>query len=170
MKLTDDLKNNFIDLMKKLSSDDGVKEKLDALLNNLETKYNKKFKLISYGDRYDKFDEEICILAHPEEDERVVFKASGNNENVFKDNYLERKLFTEIEQNVEKQILPLRSNVKISAVIDKKLEKEVTLLEYIKDEHFLIAMVIVDSQEAFQNMDKVLIDIRDIYPNLKIRI
>jgi hypothetical protein len=77
MKLTDDLKNNFIDLMKKLSSDDGVKEKLDAILNNLETKYNKKFKLISYGDRYDKFDEEICILAHPEEDERVVFKASG---------------------------------------------------------------------------------------------
>ena len=97
-------------------------------------------------------------------------KHLGNNKEEYKDNYLERKLFTEIEQNVENQILPLRSDVKISAVIDKKLEKEVTLLEYIKDEHFLIAMVIVDSQEAFQNMDKVLIDIRDIYPNLKIKL
>ena len=97
-------------------------------------------------------------------------KHLGNNKEEYEDNYLERKLFTEIEQNVEKRILPLRSDVKISAVIDKKLEKEVTLLEYIKDEHFLIAMVIVDSQEAFQNMDKVLIDIRDIYPNLKIKL
>ena len=100
----------------------------------------------------------------------MYLKHLGNNKEEYKDNYLERKLFTEIEQNVEKQILPLRSNVKISAVIDKKLEKEVTLLEYIKDEHFLIAMVIVDSQEAFQNIDKVLIDIRDIYPNLKIKL
>ena len=97
-------------------------------------------------------------------------KHFGNNKEEYEDNYIERKLFTEIEQNVEKRILPLRSDVKISAVIDKKLEKEVTLLEYIKDEHFLIAMVIVDSQEAFQNMDKVLIDIRDIYPNLKIKL
>ena len=97
-------------------------------------------------------------------------KHLGNNKEEYEDNYLERKLFTEIEQNVEKRILPLRSDVKISAVIDKKLEKEVTLLEYIKDEHFLIAMVIVDSQEAFQNIDKVLIDIRDIYPNLKIKL
>lgn len=97
-------------------------------------------------------------------------KHLGNNKEEYEDNYIERKLFTEIEQNVEKRILPLRSDVKISAVIDKKLEKEVTLLEYIKDEHFLIAMVIVDSQEAFQNMDKVLIDIRDIYPNLKIKL
>ena len=100
----------------------------------------------------------------------MYLKHLGNNKEEYKDNYLERKLFTEIEQNVENQILPFRSNVKISAVIDKKLEKEVTLLEYIKDEHFLIAMVIVDSQEAFQNMDKVLIDIRDIYPNLKIKL
>lgn len=100
----------------------------------------------------------------------MYLKHLGNNKEEYEDNYLERKLFTEIEQNVEKQILPLRSNVKISAVIDKKLEKEVTLLEYIKDEHFLIAMVIVDSQEAFQNMDKVLIDIRDIYPNLIIKL
>ena len=97
-------------------------------------------------------------------------KHLGNNKEEYEDNYLERKLFTEIEQNVEKRILPFRSDVKISAVIDKKLEKEVTLLEYIKDEHFLIAMVIVDSQEAFQNMDKVLIEIRDIYPNLKIKL
>ena len=97
-------------------------------------------------------------------------KHLGNNKEEYEDNYLERKLFTEIEQIVEKRILPFRSDVKISAVIDKKLEKEVTLLEYIKDEHFLIAMVIVDSQEAFQNMDKVLIDIRDIYPNLKIKL
>ena len=97
-------------------------------------------------------------------------KHLGNNKEEYEDNYIERKLFTEIEQNVEKRILPFRSDVKISAVIDKKLEKEVTLLEYIKDEHFLIAMVIVDSQEAFQNMDKVLIDIRDIYPNLKIKL
>ena len=100
----------------------------------------------------------------------MYLKHLGNNKEEYEDNYLERKLFTEIEQNVEKRILPLRSDVKISAVIDKKLEKEVTLLEYIKDEHFLIAMVIVDSQEAFQNMDKVLIDIRDIYPNLKIKL
>ena len=100
----------------------------------------------------------------------MYLKHLGNNKEEYKDNYLERKLFTEIEQNVEKRILPFRSDVKISAVIDKKLEKEVTLLEYIKDEHFLIAMVIVDSQEAFQNMDKVLIDIRDIYPNLKIKL
>lgn len=100
----------------------------------------------------------------------MYLKHLGNNKEEYKDNYLERKLFTEIEQNVENQILPFRSNVKISAVIDKKSEKEVTLLEYIKDEHFLIAMVIVDSQEAFQNMDKVLIDIRDIYPNLKIKL
>ena len=100
----------------------------------------------------------------------MYLKHLGNNKEEYKDNYLERKLFTEIEQNVENQILPFRSNVKISAVIDKKLEKEVTLLEYIKDEHFLIAMVIVDSQEAFQNIDKVLIDIRDIYPNLKIKL
>ena len=100
----------------------------------------------------------------------MYLKHLGNNKEEYKDNYLERKLFTEIEQNVEKRILPFRSDVKISAVIDKKLEKEVTLLEYIKDEHFLIAMVIVDSQEAFQNMDKVLIDIRDIYLNLKIKL
>ena len=100
----------------------------------------------------------------------MYLKHLGNNKEEYEDNYIERKLFTEIEQNVEKRILPFRSDVKISAVIDKKLEKEVTLLEYIKDEHFLIAMVIVYSQEAFQNMDKVLIDIRDIYPNLKIKL
>ena len=57
MKLTDDLINNFIDLLKKISRDDGVKEKLDAIINNLEMKYNEGFELVSYGDRYDKLDE-----------------------------------------------------------------------------------------------------------------
>ena len=172
MKLTDDLKNNFIDLMKKLSSDDGVKEKLDAILNNLETKYNKKFKLISYGDRYDKFDEEICILAHPEEDERVVFKASGNNENVFKDNYLERKVFTEIEKNVEKEFQDnnYNSDVKISAVIKRTIEKEEPVEEYISKDHFLIAMLVVDNKEAFEDIENVINRIKDKYKGIRIKV
>ncbi len=172
MKLTDDLKNNFIDLMKKISSDDGVKEKLDAILNNLETKYNKKFKLISYGDRYDKFDEEICILVHPEEDEKLVFKASGNNENIFKDDYLERKVFTEIEKNVEKEFQnkSYNSDVKISAVINRTLTKEEKVEEYISKDHFLIAMLVVDSKEAYDDIENVIKKIKDKYKGIRIKV
>lgn len=172
MKLTDELKSNFIDLLKKLSRDDGVKEKLDAILNNLETKYNKKFKLISYGDRYDKFDGEICILAHPEDDEKVVFKASGNSENVFKDDYLERKVYTDIEKEVEKEFQNrnYNSDVKISAVIKRVLEKEETVDEYISKDHFLIAMLVVENKEAFEEIEDVIDKIKDKYKGLKIKV
>ena len=172
MKLTDELKSNFIDLLKKLSRDDGVKEKLDAILNNLETKYNKKFKLISYGDRYDKFDGEICILAHPEDDEKVVFKASGNSENVFKDDYLERKVYTDIEKEVEKEFQNrnYNSDVKISAVIKRVLEKEETVDEYISKDHFLIAMLVVDNKEAFEKAENVIDIIRDKHKGIKIKV
>lgn len=172
MKLTDELKSNFIDLLKKLSRDDGVKEKLDAILNNLETKYNKKFKLISYGDRYDKFDGEICILAHPEDDEKVVFKASGNSENVFKDDYLERKVYTDIEKEVEKEFQSrnYNSDVKISAVIKRVLEKEETVDEYISKDHFLIAMLVVDNKEAFEKAENVIDIIRSKHKGIKIKV
>lgn len=172
MKLTDELKNNFIDLLKKLSRDDGVKEKLDVIINNLETKYNKKFKIISYGDRYDKLDGEICILVHPEDDEKVVFKASGNSENAFKDDYLERKVYTDIEKEVEKEFQNrnYNSDVKISAVIKRVLEKEETVEEYISKDHFLIAMLVVDNKEAFEKAENVIDIIRGKYKGIKIKV
>lgn len=172
MKLTDDLKNSFIDLLKSISRDDGVKEKIDAIINYLEMKYNEGFELISYGDRYDKLDEEICVLVHPKNDNKLVFKASGNNENVYKDNYLERKVFTEIEKNVEKELKKdnYNSDVKISAVINRVLEKEETVEEYISNDHFLIAIIAVDNRESYNEIEKIIDEIKDKYKGIKIKI
>ena len=172
MKLTDDLINNFIDLLKKISRDDGVKEKLDAIINNLEMKYNEGFELISYGDRYDKLDEEICVLVHPKKDKKLVFKASCNNENVFKDNYLERKVFTEVEKNVEEELKKdnYNSDVKISAVINRVLEKEETVEEYISNDHFLIAIIAVDNRESYNEIEKIIDEIKDKYKGIKIKV
>ena len=85
------------------------------------------------------------------------------------DNYIERKVFTEIEQNVEKRILPFRSCVKINSVISQKITNEVTASDYIQEEHFLIAIIIVDNEEAFENVDKILLDLKKDYPKLKIK-
>ena len=172
MKLTDDLKNSFIDLLKSISRDDGVKEKIDTIINYLEMKYNEKFELISYGDRYDKLDEEISILVHPKNDKKLVFKASGNNENVYKDNYLERKVFTEIEKNVEKEFQKEKfsSDVKISAVVNRVLEKEETVEESISNDHFLIAIIAVDNRESFEKIEKIINIIKHKYIDIKIKV
>lgn len=70
---------------------------------------------------------------------------------------------------MEKRILPFRSYIKINSVINKKITKEITASEYLREENFLIAMIIVDSEQAFNDVDKVLLDIRKDYPELKMK-
>ena len=99
-------------------------------------------------------------------------KHLGNNKEEYEDNYLERKVFTEIEKNVEKEFQDnnYNSDVKISAVIKRIIEKEETVEEYISKDHFLIAMLVVDNKEAFEDIENVINRIKNKYKGIKIKV
>ena len=98
-------------------------------------------------------------------------KLLGNNKEQYEDDYLERKIFTEIEQNVERIFSEnnLNSNVKINDVIDRRLADEIDVNQYLKEEHLLIAMVVVNESSAFELIDEVLKKVKIEYPDLKLK-
>ena len=74
---------NFEELEKDFSAtiDDVVSgkvaiEQINKIITHLRIKYNKEFIPISYGDRYDKLNEDITIIAFPVDNSKILFKAS----------------------------------------------------------------------------------------------
>lgn len=72
----EEIKKDFSDMTNDLANGKGIDVQIKKIINYLQVKYNKEFIPISYGDRYDKLNDDITILVYPKDDSRVMFKAS----------------------------------------------------------------------------------------------
>ena len=71
-----ELRKDFFNMLDSINSDKNVETQINKIIDYLQHKYNKEFVPISYGDRYDKFDDDITILAFSQDAPQVVFKAT----------------------------------------------------------------------------------------------
>ena len=72
----DELEKDFSETIDNVVSGKLLKEQVNKIITHLRSKYNKDFVPISYGDRYDKLNDDITIVAVPKDNSQIVFKAS----------------------------------------------------------------------------------------------
>ena len=68
----EEIKKDFSDMTNDLANGKGIDVQIKKIINYLQVKYNKEFIPISYGDRYDKLNDDITILVYPKYDSRVM--------------------------------------------------------------------------------------------------
>ena len=163
----------FNELLHRVTSKDNIDKQVQKIEDYLKNKYGEEFEVLRYGDREDKYNDDIKIICKSKSNPDVIFYAKGNSLGEFDDNYCDRYVFTELEQSIKKEFANNNYdiNVKIDNTIKNKLDNKIQLVDYIKtnSDQLFLAYIVIKGEIASDVVWNAINAVKSSYPGIKLK-
>ena len=160
-------------LIRSATSKEFLDKQIDDIVDYLQRKYNEQFEVLRYGDRDDKYNDDIKIICKSKSNPDVVFYATGNSSKKYEDNYCSRLILTELEQSIKNEFKnhEINANVKIDNAIKKKINMKMTLKQYIEsgEDQVFLGYIVLEGEVQSSIVKQTLDNVKSNYPGIKLR-